>query len=87
MMGGAEPILAEGKELYDQGNYRVGMEILNKLVYAEPTNQPAKNLLADVFEQIGYQNWFNNRCLLEPIGNPPTEAEARHVLLNSGLPA
>ena len=28
---------------------------LNKLIYAEPDNQAAKDLLADVFEQIGYQ--------------------------------
>jgi alkyl sulfatase BDS1-like metallo-beta-lactamase superfamily hydrolase len=55
MMGGAEKILAKGKELYDQGKYREAMEILNKLVYAEPQNQTAKDLLADVFEQIGYQ--------------------------------
>ena len=31
------------------------MEILNKLVFAEPDNQEAKDLLADVYEQIGYQ--------------------------------
>ena len=31
------------------------MEIVNKLVYAEPENQEAKDLLADIFEQIGYQ--------------------------------
>jgi alkyl sulfatase BDS1-like metallo-beta-lactamase superfamily hydrolase len=31
------------------------MEIVNKLVYAEPGNTKAKELLADVFEQIGYQ--------------------------------
>jgi alkyl sulfatase BDS1-like metallo-beta-lactamase superfamily hydrolase len=55
MMGGAEPILAKGKELYDQGQYRLAQEILNKLVYADPQNQKAKDLLADVFEQIGYQ--------------------------------
>lgn len=55
MMGGAEKILAKGKELHDQGKYREAMEILNKLVYAEPQNQAAKDLLADVFEQIGYQ--------------------------------
>ncbi|GAB4373471.1 MAG: alkyl sulfatase dimerization domain-containing protein [Elainellaceae cyanobacterium] len=55
MMGGAEKILAKGKELHDQGKYREAMEILNKLVYAEPQNQTAKDLLADVFEQIGYQ--------------------------------
>jgi len=28
---------------------------LNKLVYAEPRNQTAKDLLADAFEQFGYQ--------------------------------
>ena len=55
MMGGAAKILAKGKELYDQGKYREAMEILNKLVYAEPGNVAARNLLADVFEQIGYQ--------------------------------
>ena len=55
MMGGAEPILTKGKELYDQGKYRHAMEILNKLVFAEPDNQVAKDLLADVYEQIGYQ--------------------------------
>ncbi|GMR06248.1 MAG: alkyl sulfatase dimerization domain-containing protein [Gammaproteobacteria bacterium] len=55
MMGGAKPILSKGKELYDQGKYRHAQEILNKLVYAEPQNQAAKDLLADVFEQFGYQ--------------------------------
>jgi alkyl sulfatase BDS1-like metallo-beta-lactamase superfamily hydrolase len=55
MMGGASKIMAKGKELADQGKYREAMEILNKLVYAEPQNQAAKDLLADVFEQIGYQ--------------------------------
>jgi alkyl sulfatase BDS1-like metallo-beta-lactamase superfamily hydrolase len=55
MMGGAKNILAKGQELYQQGHYREAMEILNKLVYAEPQNQAAKDLLADVFEQLGYQ--------------------------------
>ncbi len=55
MMGGAEQILAKGKALYDEGKYRHAQEILNKLVYADPQNQDAKDMLADVFEQIGYQ--------------------------------
>ena len=55
MMGGAEAILAKGAELYESGDYKLGMEILNKLVYAEPDNQTAKDALADHFEQIGYQ--------------------------------
>jgi len=55
MMGGAEPIIKKGQELYSEGKYRHAMEILNKLVFAEPENQVAKDLLADVYEQIGYQ--------------------------------
>jgi alkyl sulfatase BDS1-like metallo-beta-lactamase superfamily hydrolase len=55
MMGGAEKILARGRQLNDEGAYFYAQEILNKLVQAEPQNQAAKDLLADTFEQIGYQ--------------------------------
>jgi alkyl sulfatase BDS1-like metallo-beta-lactamase superfamily hydrolase len=55
MMGGADRIIAKGRELNGQGQYLSAIEILNKLVYAEPGNQCAKDLLADAFEQIGYQ--------------------------------
>ena len=55
MMGGAQPILTRANSLHEAGKYRLAMEILNKLVYAEPNNQTAKDLLADVFEQLGYQ--------------------------------
>jgi len=55
MMGGSTKILARGRELYNQGKYRHAQEILNKLVYAKPDNRAARDLLADVFEQIGYQ--------------------------------
>ena len=55
MMGGADKILSMGRLLSKMGQYRYAQEILNKLVYAEPQNQDAKDLLADVFEQIGYQ--------------------------------
>ncbi len=55
MMGGSEKILARGRDLYDKGKYFLAQEIVNKLVQAEPQNQDAKELLADIFEQIGYQ--------------------------------
>jgi alkyl sulfatase BDS1-like metallo-beta-lactamase superfamily hydrolase len=55
MMGGAEKIIAKGRELHDQGKYKLAQEIVNQLVQAEPQNQTAKDLLADIFEQIGYQ--------------------------------
>ncbi|MDH3305010.1 MAG: MBL fold metallo-hydrolase [Gammaproteobacteria bacterium] len=55
MMGGADTILRKGRGLYDAGQYRHAMEIVNRLVYAEPDNDKAKLLLADIFEQLGYQ--------------------------------
>ena len=55
MMGGAAKIIAKGKELHDAGQYLEATEILDKLVHAEPDNTKAKQLLADVYEQLGYQ--------------------------------
>ncbi len=55
MMGGAQKIIARVQQLHDEGKYLLAQEILNKLVQAEPHNQAAKELLADVFEQLGYQ--------------------------------
>ena len=55
MMGGAAPIMARGTELLAAGEYLLATEILNKLVYAEPENAEARQLLADAFEQVGYQ--------------------------------
>jgi alkyl sulfatase BDS1-like metallo-beta-lactamase superfamily hydrolase len=60
MMGGADKIITKGRELFDQGKYHHGVEILNKLVYGEPNNQAAKDLLADMFEQLGYQYESNS---------------------------
>ena len=55
MMGGAQKIMARGQQLHNEGKYLLAQEIVNKLVQAEPQNQAAKDLLADIFEQIGYQ--------------------------------
>ncbi len=55
MMGGSDNIMKKSGKLYDQGEYFKAQEVMNKLVQAEPQNQPAKDLLADIFEQIGYQ--------------------------------
>ncbi len=55
MMGGSDKIIAKGKALIAQGKYLLATEILNKLVFAEPRNQEARGLLAEAFEQLGYQ--------------------------------
>ena len=54
-MGGSDKIIARGRELHDAGKYLLASEIVNKLVQAQPDNAEAKDLLADIFEQIGYQ--------------------------------
>ena len=55
MMGGSAKIMAKSQQLVGQGKYLEATEILNKLVFAEPRNLPARRLLADVYEQLGYQ--------------------------------
>ncbi len=55
MMGGSDAIIKKGRELHDAGKYKHAQEILDKLVWAEPDNEEARHLLADVWEQIGYQ--------------------------------
>ncbi len=61
MMGGSTRILERGQQLYNEGKYKLASEIVNKLVQAEPQNEPAKELLADIFEQLGYQQ-ENRAC-------------------------
>jgi len=53
-MGGAENLLAKAKEDYQAGNYRWTAQVVNHLVFAEPSNQEAKDLLANALEQLGY---------------------------------
>ncbi len=55
MMGGSEPILERSRALVEEGRYLLAVELLNPLVYAEPGNERARHLLADAFEQVGYQ--------------------------------
>ncbi|MFZ2091465.1 MAG: alkyl sulfatase dimerization domain-containing protein [Pseudolabrys sp.] len=55
MMGGAQKIMDRGQQLHNEGRYLHAQEIVNKLVQAEPQNQTAQELLADIFEQLGYQ--------------------------------
>jgi alkyl sulfatase BDS1-like metallo-beta-lactamase superfamily hydrolase len=55
MMGGGDKIVTRARELHDEGKYLLASEILDKLVLAQPDNSTARDLLADVFEQLGYQ--------------------------------
>lgn len=54
-MGGADAIIAKARADYDKGDYRWVMQVLMQVVYADPTNMAARNLMADASEQLGYQ--------------------------------
>ena len=54
-MGGPDAIMKLGREAFQKGDYRWGAELVNHLVFAQPDNQGAKNLQADILEQMGYQ--------------------------------
>ena len=53
-MGGADTILSRAKKDLDKGEFRFVAQALSHLVFAEPDNQPARAMLADTFEQLGY---------------------------------
>lgn len=54
-MGGPGAVLAVGRRALEQGDYRWGAEAVKHLVFAHPDNQEARNLEADLLEQMGYQ--------------------------------
>lgn len=54
-MGGAKKVLAAAKMAMADGDYRWSSDLLNSLVFAEPQNAEGRALLADSYEQQGYQ--------------------------------
>jgi alkyl sulfatase BDS1-like metallo-beta-lactamase superfamily hydrolase len=55
-MGGADAIVKKAKADYDKGDYRWVMQVLMQVVYADPSNMKARNLMADASEQLAYQS-------------------------------
>lgn len=54
-MGGESETLRKARESFEKGNYRWTATLLNHLVFANPENREARDLLADVYDQLGYQ--------------------------------
>ncbi len=54
-MGGADAVIDKAKKDFDNGEYRWVAMAMKHVVFADPNNTDAKNLLADSFEQMGYQ--------------------------------
>jgi len=54
-MGGADAVLERAAVDFAAGNYRWVASVLKDVVFADPDNEAAKGLLADTYEQLGYQ--------------------------------
>lgn len=81
LAGGPDALLAKAREAFDRGDYRWVVEVVNHLVFSDPSNEAARELQADAFEQLGYQSesaTFRNAFLYgaqelrngSPVGNP-----------------
>ncbi len=54
-MGGGDAIIQKARKSFDDGDYRWVAQVLNHVVLSEPDNIQARALLADTYEQMGYQ--------------------------------
>jgi len=55
LAGGPNALLTHARDAYARGDYRWVAELVNHLVFADPSNTEARALQADALEQIGYQ--------------------------------
>lgn len=55
-MGGTDGVLTQARSAFDDGEYRWAAELLNHLVFADPDNGDARGLLAQTYDQLGYQS-------------------------------
>ena len=64
LFGGADKAIAAAQTAFDKGDYRWTAELLNHVVFAEPGNKNAINLLARTYDQMGYMaeaaTWRNS---------------------------
>jgi transposase InsO family protein len=77
---GVEPSVGSVGDSYDNAL----AEMINGLYKAEIIHRrgPWRSLEAVEFATLEWADWFNNRRLLEPIGNiPPAEAEERYYAM------
>ena len=56
LAGGEENLISVAKQAMEEGDYRWAAELLNYQVFAKPDNDVGRFLLADAYEQLGYQS-------------------------------
>ncbi len=55
-MGGADEVIRKAKLSFEEGDYRWVAQVMNHLVFADPSLEQARHLQADALEQLGYQS-------------------------------
>ena len=55
-MGGADAVVERARADVEAGEYRWAAQVLNHVVFAEPSHTAARELLAGVLTQLGYQS-------------------------------
>ena len=90
LAGGADALLASARTSFDAGDYRWVAELVNHLVFADPTNVEARHLQAAALEQLGYQSesaTFRNAYLTGAQelrqGSPPQRPAGRRGLVHA----
>jgi len=53
-MGGSAAVIARARDDFKAGRYRWVAQVMDQVVFADPSNQEARSLAADAFEQLGY---------------------------------
>jgi alkyl sulfatase BDS1-like metallo-beta-lactamase superfamily hydrolase len=53
-MGGADAVVEKARDSFAAGDFRWVAEVLNHVVFAQPSHEAALELLADTYEQLGY---------------------------------
>jgi alkyl sulfatase BDS1-like metallo-beta-lactamase superfamily hydrolase len=54
-MGGADTVQELAQAAFNKGDYRWAAELLNHIVFSDDSNADAKTLLANTYDQLGYQ--------------------------------
>ena len=90
-MGGADELVAKARKSFDEGDYRWVVQVLNHLVFSDPSHQEGRNLQADAYEQLGYgcesATWRNAYLMgaQELREGPPPPRETRRSTLLGAL--
>ena len=87
LIGGADKAVSAAQAAHDKGDYRWVAELLNQVVFGDPSNKPAKELLAKTYDQMGYMSeaatWRNSylTAAQELRNGPPSKGVSKAMLM------